>query len=166
MRVMDVLKGVHLAPYFFLHDFCRKAKLPGMERCHVRLFVLVPEYIPGGSCRYRHNWLFVAILLLIRIEGYLLYGVNFSSLTLQNRVKSNFEERLGVRMPTICKEGANCCTSGSSNKGSARSVSRRLQKSRDGTTTTSSGVPWEGQITWIVASCSTQTAIDKSIANG
>jgi len=68
--------------------------------------------------------------------------------------------------PTICKGDESCYTSGNSNKGFAPSASRKSRPLRDGTTITSSGVRWEDQTTWRTASCSTQTAIDKSIANG
>src|SRR5260370_27731796 len=80
--------------------------------------------------------------------------------------KPTLKSAWGSRWLTICKGDENCCTFGSSNKGSVPSASRRSRKSRDGTTTTSSGVLWEDQTTWIIASCSTQTAIDKSTANG
>lgn len=83
MCVMDVLEGVHLASHF-----CMRANLPSMGRCHVSLFVLVPEYITGGSCQYRNKRFFVAILLSTCIEGCLLSIINFSSSILRNRVKS------------------------------------------------------------------------------
>src|ERR1019366_758099 len=61
-----------LSLIFLIHDFCRRANFPGMGRCHVRFCVLVPEYIPGGSCRIAttgYSWRYP---LSICLEGCLL----------------------------------------------------------------------------------------------
>jgi hypothetical protein len=63
--------------HFFLHH----RSLQDTRGSKGRIPFLIEE-------RYRHKCFFVAILLSIRIEGYLFSIVNFSSSAIQNRVKS------------------------------------------------------------------------------
>ncbi len=80
--------------------------------------------------------------------------------------KSTLKSALGSKWCTTCKGDESYCICGNNNKASAPFVTRKSPRSPVGTTITSSGAPWEAQTTWTTVSCFTQTATDKSIANG